>query len=238
MKLIWAIFKKEFKSYFFSPVAYIYTSIFTLFTGWLFFRGFFLFGQATMHEFFSILPWIFLLFIPAVTMRAWSEEKKMDTIEILFTLPINNYQIILGKYLASLLLVIITILLTLPLYFVVALLGNPDHGVILCGYLGAILLSAAYLSIGFFVSCITENQIIAFILGVAISFVLFILGEDIVLYSLPYHLAAIFHYMGLGAHFESIARGVVDSRDIIYYLSVIFFFLYLNLQTLERRRWG
>lgn len=237
MSILWAIYKKEFKSYFSGPIAYIYTSIFTLFTGWLFFRSFFLLGQATMRDFFSILPWIFLLFIPAVTMRVWSEEKKMDTIEILFTLPVKDHQIILGKYFASLTMVAITILLTTPLYFVVSLLGDPDHGIIISGYIGTLLLSAAYIAIGMFVSSITENQIIAFILGVAITFILYIMGEDIVLYSLPYHFSAVFHFIGLGAHFESIARGVIDSRDVIYYASIIFFFLYLNLQILEKRRW-
>ncbi|HAR61869.1 MAG: ABC transporter [Candidatus Margulisiibacteriota bacterium] len=237
MKIIWIIFKKEFTSYFTSPIAYIYISIFTLFTGWFFFRGFFLYGQATMREFFSLLPWIFLFFIPAVTMRTWSEEKKMDTIEILLTLPVKDYQVIMGKYFASLLLVTIAIFLTLPLYLVVSLLGSPDHGVIVCGYLGSVLLGAAYLSIGSFVSSLSENQIVAFILGVTLSFILFILGENIVLYSLPYSVSTVLHYLGLGSHFESISRGVLDSRDIVYYISIIFFFIYLNMQSLEKRKW-
>ena len=237
MSNIYAIFKKEFKSYFSSSIAYIFITAFLVFSGWLFFRGFFLIGQTNMRPFFSILPWEFLFFIPAVTMRLWAEEKKLGTIELLMTLPLKDYEIVLGKFFAAFLFLTITILLTITLPFTLFYLGQPDLGPIIGGYIGALFMGAAYLSIGLFISCLTENQIIAFIVSVFACFTLFIIGEPIVITALPGWLAEIFSFLGLGAHFKSIGRGVLDSRDIIYYLSVITFFLFLNTRFIESRKW-
>lgn len=237
MQNINAIFKKEFRSYFNSPIAYIFITFFLAISSWLFFRGFFISGQAEMRVFFGFMPWIFLFFIPAVTMKLWAEEKKLGTAEILMTLPIRDYEVVLGKFLASFGLLAVTALFSLGLPFSVIYLGDPDGGTIVCGYLGLILMGGAYLAIGLFASTLTENQIIAFILGISACFVLLIIGEDIVLFSTPDWLFPIFSYLGLSAHYSSILRGVIDSRDIIYYLSITGFFLYLSTLSVESRKW-
>lgn len=190
-----------------------------------------------MRVFFVYMPWIFLFFVPAVTMKLWAEEKKIGTIEILMTLPIRDYEVVLGKFFASFALLIVTVLLSLVIPFSVMYLGDPDGGIIITGYIGLLLMGAAYLSIGLCASTLTENQIIAFILGIFACFVLLIIGEDIVLFNAPDWLFPIFSYLGLGAHYSSILRGVLDSRDIIYYLSVIGFFLYLSTLAVESRKW-
>lgn len=231
------IFKKEFKSYFNSPIAYVYITVFLGVANWFFFRGFFFVNQADMRNFFGLMPWIFLFFIPAVTMKLWAEEKKLGTDEILMTLPINDYEVVFGKFLASLALLASIIGFSLILPIIVFYLGDPDGGTIVCGYLGLLLMGAAYLSIGLFTSTLTENQIVAFILGILISFAMLIIGNDIVLFSAPSWLVPTLRYLGLGSHFASIARGVIDSRDIIYYLSVIGFFTYLSIHSIESQKW-
>jgi ABC-2 type transport system permease protein len=237
MRNIYFIFKKEFKSYFNSPIAYIYITVFLVLSSWLFFHGFFIINQATMREFFQVLPWLFLFFIPAVTMRLWAEERRGGTIEILMTLPIRDYEVVMGKYLASLSLVILTLFLSFPFPLTVSILGEPDFGPIVCGYLGAALMGGAYLAIGVFISSLTRNQIVAFIIGVTFCFALLIIGEDFVLFTIPSKLVPLFRYLGLGTHYQSIGRGVIDSRDLLYYFSVIFFFLYLNLRSVQSMRW-
>jgi ABC-2 type transport system permease protein len=191
-----------------------------------------------MRGYFTLLPWIFLFFIPAVTMRLWAEEKKLGTIEVLMTLPVNDYEVIIGKYLAAYLFLALTILLSISLPITLVILGGTDLGPIIGGYLGALLMGGAYLAIGLFASSLSENQIVAFILGIAFCFGLFIIGENFVLMAIPARFAALFSYLGLGTHFESIGRGVIDTRDIIYYLSVIGFFIFLNIRSLESRKWS
>jgi len=237
MRNILTIFQKEFKSYFNSPIAYIFIITFLLFSSWLFFRTFFLIGQAQLRALFGILPWLFLILAPAVTMRAWAEEKKLGTMEVLMTLPLKDYEAVMGKFLASFIFIIIAVILTLPLALTVYILGEPDTGTIIGSYLGACLMGGAYLAIGLFISSLTKNQIVAFIIGVVSCFALLIIGEDIVLMSTPSIIVPLFTYLGLGAHFESISRGVIDSRDLIYYFSVIGFFLFLNTLAIESRKW-
>jgi ABC-2 type transport system permease protein len=234
---MFTIFQKEFKSYFNSPIAYIFIITFLLFSSWLFFRTFFLIGQAHMRPLFGILPWLFLILAPAITMRAWAEEKKMGTMEVLMTLPLKDYEIVLGKFLASFIFLIIAVLLTLPLALTIYFLGKPDNGTIVGGYLGACLMGGAYLAIGLFISSLTQNQIVAFIVSIVVCFAFLIIGEDIVLMSAPAILSPVFTYLGLGAHFESISRGVIDSRDLLYYSSIIGFFLFLNTLAIESRKW-
>ena len=231
------IFQKEFKSYFNSPIAYIFIITFLLFSSWLFFRTFFLIGQAHMRPLFGILPWLFLILAPAITMRAWAEEKKMGTMEVLMTLPLKDYEIVLGKFLASFIFLITAVLLTFPLALTIYFLGEPDNGTIVGGYLGACLMGGAYLAIGLFISSLTQNQIVAFIVSIVVCFAFLIIGEDIVLMSAPAILSPVFTYLGLGAHFESISRGVIDSRDLLYYSSLIGFFLFLNTLAIESRKW-
>ena len=237
MKNMLTIFQKEFKSYFNSPIAYIFIITFLLFSSWLFFRTFFLIGQAHMRPLFGILPWLFLILAPAITMRSWAEEKKMGTMEVLMTLPLKDYEIVLGKFLASFIFLIIAVLLTFPLALTIYFLGKPDNGTIVGGYLGACLMGGAYLAIGLFISSLTQNQIVAFIVSIVVCFAFLIIGEDIVLMSAPAILSPVFTYLGLGAHFESISRGVIDSRDLLYYSSVIGFFLFLNTLAIESRKW-
>ena len=237
MRNILTIFQKEFKSYFNSPIAYIFIITFILFSSWLFFRTFFLIGQAHLRPLFSIFPWLFLILAPSITMRAWAEEKKMGTIEVLMTLPLKDYEVVVGKFLASFFFMLTTVVLTFPLAITVYSLGNPDTGSIIGGYIGAILMGGAYLAIGLFCSSLTKNQIVAFIISTVSCFILLIIGEDIVLMSAPDTVAPLFSYLGLGTHFESISRGVIDSRDLIYYFSTIGFFLFLNTLALESRKW-
>jgi ABC-2 type transport system permease protein len=237
MKTILTIFWKEFRGYFNSPIAYIFIISFLVFTSWLFFKGFFLMNQSSLRSFFSILPWVFLFLAPAVTMRSWAEEKKLGTIELLMTLPVKDYEVVLGKFLASFIFLIVTLLCSIPLPLTVMLVGNPDVGPIWGGYLGAFLMGGAYLAIGCFASSLTENQIVAFIIAIFLSFALLIIGENLVIMNLPAALVPVFTFLGLGAHFESIGRGVIDSRDIIYYISIIGFFLFLNGLSVESRKW-
>lgn len=237
MNHIKAIIIKELKNYFNSPLAYIFISIFLVIGSWLFFTNFFLQNQANLRVYFAFLPWIFLFLIPAITMRLWAEEKKLNTTEILFTWPIKDYQAVLGKFLASLIFLAITLTASISIPITISFLGELDWGIVIASYLGALFLGAAFLAIGLFVSSLTDNQIIAFIIAIAISFLAFIVGENLVLYVVPDALVSLFQFLGLGAHFNSISRGVLDSRDIIYYLSIIGFFLYLNIRQIENRKW-
>jgi ABC-2 type transport system permease protein len=238
MRTIAALTGKEFRSYFHSPIAYIYLVVFIAFTSWFFFRGFFVMNAASMRGFFSLMPWTFLFLIPAVTMRLWAEEQKLGTMEVLMTWPVREHEAVLGKFFAGLGLLLVSLLLPLPLTATVFLVGGPDPGPVLTGYLGLVFMGGAYLAIGLFASSLTENQIVAFIFGVIMTFALFIVGEDFIIVASPGWLAPILSFLGLGAHFSSIGRGVIDSRDVIYYLSVIFFFLYLNVRRIESRKWN
>ncbi len=237
MTVIRAILKKEFKSYFVSPVAYVLITIFLILSNWLFFNTYFLDAQASMRIFIARLPWIFLFFVPAITMRVWAEEKKMGTMELLMTLPVKDYEVVIGKFLASFLFLVVCLALTLSVPLTIAYTGDPDWGPIIGGYLGTLLMGTAYLSIGLFISAMTENQIVAFILSLIVLFLFFIIGENFVLYSIPEGLVPLFEYLGFGSHFMSITRGVIDSRDLLYYCSFIFFFLLLNVKAIESRKW-
>ncbi len=237
MDNVLAIFKKEFKSFFISPIAYVFITVYLVVTNFLFFQGFFIINQADMRGYFGLLPWIFLFFVPAITMRSWAEEKKVRTLELLQTWPVSDVEVVTGKFLASFLFLSIAILLSITIPITIFMLGSPDPGPIIGGYLGTLLMGAAYLSIGLWISSHTENQIVAFILGVVATFILFIIGNQFVTLVAPPALVPMLNYLGLGNHFESIERGVVDSRDIIYYLSVIGFFLFLNVQQLGSRKW-
>jgi ABC-2 type transport system permease protein len=230
------IFKREFASYFNSPIAFIYLTVFLALSSWLFLKGFFLIGEASMRTYFGLVPWVFLFFVPAITMRLWAEERKVGTMELLMTLPVTDTEAVLGKFLASLVFLLLSLALSFVVPIVVAALGDPDPGQIIGGYLGSVLIGAAFLAIGLFISSLTENQIVAFILSVVGIFGLFILGEDFVLFGVPDRLVPVFSFLGLAGHYDSVSRGVVDSRDIIYYLSVIGFFLYLNVKSIEARK--
>jgi ABC-2 type transport system permease protein len=227
--------KKELKGYFDSPVAYIVITIFLLISSWFFFSDLFLINQASLRNLFGIIPFIFMFFVPAVTMRLISEEKKSGTIEILLTLPVKDHQIILGKFLAGMILISVAVILTLVYAFTLSRIGNLDSGSVVSGYLGLFLLGATYLAIGIFTSSLTQNQIIAFITSFLIIFVLYML--DKVLIFVPNFLASLLEYLSVDYHFSNISRGVIDSRDVIYYLSIICFFLFLSVRALSSRKW-
>ena len=209
--------------------------IFLLISGWFFTNGLFLINQADPQSLFGIIPLIFLFFVPAITMRLISEEKKSGTIEVLVTLPLRDEEIILGKFLASLILLSVAIFLTLVHVLTLAGLGDVDWGSVVGGYLGLILIGAAYLSIGIFTSSLTQNQIVAFITSFVIIFIFFML--DKILFFVPNFLASFLEYLSVDYHFSNIARGVIDTRDLIYYFSLIGFFLFLAVRTLESRKW-
>ena len=240
MKNIWTIFKREFRAYFNMPIAYIFITFFLVILNTMFMIRFFLTNEASMRGYFGMLPLFFLFFVPAVTMRLWSEERKVGTYEILFTLPMKTSQVVLGKFLAGYVFLTITILLTCTIPITIAALSNPDWGPIIGAYLGAILLGGVYLSVGAFASSITENQIVAFIIGVSLSFILLIVGfPSITMFvssSLP-GLAGFLGYIGVTTHFENISKGILDSKDIVYYFSMMFFFLLLNNYQLESKKY-
>ncbi len=237
LKHINTIMDKELKGYFNSPLAYIFITVFLVFTSWLFFRGFFLNNMATMRPYFTILPWVFLFLIPSITMRAWSEEQKLGTMETLLTAPVTEWEAVLGKFLASFLFLIITMLLSSVIAIILFFAGQPELGTIVGGYFGSILLGGAYLAIGLWISSLTNNQIIAFIFSAFVIFVLFIISQPIMLQTTPTFISNILKYAGMGSHFQSILRGVFDSRDIVYYITLIFTFLYLNVSSLNSRKW-
>lgn len=235
MNSIFIIAKREFKAYFLSPIAYVYLITFLVVVNWIFFRSFFLIGQTDLRPLFGMMPWIFLFFAPAVAMGKWAEERKLGTAELLLTLPVKDYQVVIAKFLAGLALIACAVLLVLPTAVTVSMVGNLDWGPVIGGMVGAVLLGGAYLAIGLFFSAFTENQIIAFILGLVGCFVLFIVGSHLITGGAGGITAHILQYVALGGHFDSIARGVIDSRDVIYYLSVMVFFLYLNLKVVQTR---
>ena len=236
IKQIHILVKKELMHYFNSPIAYIFIGVFLIINNWLFFSSFFLIGQVGMRSFFGLLPWIFLFLAPAITMRLWSEEKKTGTIEFLLTLPVTYWQVCIAKFLSGLIFLIIALTCSLSVPVSLNYLGNPDYGQIIGGYVGAILLGGAYISLGLFISSMTKNQIIAFVISVLSCFILLIVGNDFIIAKAPNFIASILEYIGLGNHFDSIARGVFDTKDIVYYLSFIFFFLWLNVKKLEVSR--
>lgn len=229
------IFKKEFKSYFNSPIAYIVIIAFLLICGWFFTSRVFLVNQAEVRGFFEMTPLIFIFFAPAITMRLVAEEKKSGTMELLTTFPLKDRDILLGKYLAAVALLSIAALLTFPYPLSVSMLGNLDTGQTFAGYIGVILVGAAFLSIGLFTSTITSNQIVAFIVSFSICFILFMLGK--ILFFVPDYLVSLAEFMSIDYHFENIARGVLDSRDIFYYLSVILSFFILAEHFFKSRKW-
>ena len=237
IKTVYALFKKELLTYFNSPIAYIFIGVFLVVGNWLFFKWFFLIGQASMRNYFSLLPWIFLFMAPALTMRLWAEEKRSGTIEFLLTLPITNWQVVLAKFFGALVFLFLALLMTFTLPITVMTLGHADFGPILGSYLGSLLLGGSYLALGLFISSLTKNQIIAFILGVMACFGFFMVGADFVLAGAPMSLAPFMKFIGLGSHFSSIAKGVIDSKDVIYYISFMFIFLWINVRVIENRAW-
>jgi len=233
MKNTLNIFRKELKGYFISPIAYIVISIFLILTGWFFFSTFFLYGQAEMRGFFSLLPIIFSFIIPAITMRLFSEEFNTGSYELLLTLPVSSMNIILGKFLAASAFASIMLIPTLFYSLFISFLGDLDWGPVIGGYVGAVLLGAAFSAIGLFASSITRNQIIAFIIGMSLCFLLTLV--DKILFFLPESALSVFQFLGADFHFKNISKGVIDSRDLLYFLSVCFVMLYSTNMVIQEK---
>ena len=239
MSSILIVAEKEFRSYFRTPVASIFLFFFLILTGLDFFfvPDYFSRGLADVRPLFSRLPWLFLFFAPAVSMKMWAEERKVGTIETLLTMPMRDGQIVLGKFLASFGLLIVALLLTFPIPLLVALTAAEpvDSGAILGSYIGAVLLGGTYIAISLFASSLTRSQIVAFILGISLCLFFLLIGVPDVANAFPRGLGETLRLLGVGSHFENVARGVLDSRDLLYYLSMICFFLLLNVVAVRRR---
>jgi ABC-2 type transport system permease protein len=234
MQQVLTIFHKEFKDYFVSPIAYIVISIFLLVTGWFFFMNFFLYDQANLRNFFTLLPLTFSFVVPAITMRLFSEELSVGSYETLLTLPVTNRDIILGKFLAAQAFVAAMLVPTLAYPLCISFLGDLDWGPVIGGYLGALLLGGGFCAIGLFASSLTRNQIIAFIIGMVICFALTLV--DRMLFFIPRGILSAVSYIGAGYHFKNIAKGIVDMRDIVYFLSVIFIGLYSTGLVMQEKK--
>lgn len=224
MRQVVHIFRKEFSAYFVSPIAYIVIAIFLLVTGWFFFATFFIYNQANLRTFYALLPIMFAFVIPAVTMRLISEEINVGSDEILLTLPVTFREVILGKFLASVALVVAMLIPTVAYPLTVSFIGQLDWGPVVGGYVGAVLLGAAFSAVGLFASALTRNQIIAFIIGLAVCFTLTLI--DKMLFFLPRSLLGVLAYLGADFHFQNIAKGIIDSRDILYFISICFVGMY------------
>ena len=238
MGRILPIYKKEMIHYFKSPIAAITISVFLLISGWFFVSSLFGTKLADMRYFLSNIETIILIFFTAaISMRLIAEEKSRGSLELLVTLPVRDIDILLGKFLSALTLLAIAIVLTIPYVITIASLGNIDGGQTFLSYLGFFLIGASYLSIGILFSSITKNQIVAFMLSMLVMLVLWLIGFDFVLLYIPGPLRGFFQFISVQYHFESFAKGVLNSRDVIYFLSLIAFSIVLSTRTLVSRKW-
>ncbi|MBI2993247.1 MAG: ABC transporter permease subunit [Gammaproteobacteria bacterium] len=244
MKNVLAILKRELHGYFSTPVAYVFIVIFLFVTGlFTFYIGaFYERGQADLEPFFRFHPWLYLFLIPAIAMRLWSEERKTGTIELLMTLPISIWEAVLGKFLAAWCFSAIALVLTFPMWITVNYLGDPDNTVIVSGYIGSILLSGGFLAIGSCISAFTRSQVIAFVVSVVICFLFILSGFPLVLDFFqgwaPQALIDAVASLSFLTHFNSIQKGVIDLRDVVYYAALIAFWLYANVVIVETRKAG
>lgn len=240
MKQIWIITKRELQAYFDSLMAYILLVLFLGFSGfftWIYGSDIFYIKQATLLPFFSIAYWTLFFFIPALTMRLLSEENRMGTLELLLTKPVSNWQVIFGKFLASLLLIVIALLLTLPYVITVSSIGNLDFGQSISGYLALVLFSGMYISIGLFTSSFTNNQIVSYLSALFIG-VFFQIIFSMLASNMPGITGHMLDYLSISRHFQSMIRGVIDTRDLIYFLGITFIGLVLTETMLIKKRYA
>lgn len=239
MSAVRALFKREFQSYFATPVAYVFIVIFLVLMGTFTFQlgGFYEQGQADLRAFFSFHPWLYLFLIPSIAMRLWAEERKTGSIEMLLTLPITPWQAVLGKYLAAWAFTAIALALTFPVWFTVNYLGDPDNGVILAAYIGSLLMAGGFLAIGACLSAFTRNQVIAFVLSVVVCFGFLLSGFPFVLNLFSGWAPQVFidgiASLSFLTHFSNISRGVIDIRDLVYFGLLIGTFLTANTIVLQ-----
>lgn len=237
-----AIFKREMSGYFDSPIAYVFIAIFLLIIGFFTFyiSRFFEMGQADLRAFFEWHPWVYMFLVPAAAMRLWSEERRMGTIELMLTFPVTVTEVILGKFLAAWAFIGISLFLTFPMIFTVLYLGSPDMGAILCGYVGSFLMAGAFLSVGVMTSALTRSQVISFIVAMVICLFFILAGYppvmDILSGWAPQWLLKIVSSLSFLSHFLSMQRGIIDFRDVLYFVSVISFMLFANAMIVQNRR--
>lgn len=236
------IFRRELTSYFATPIAYVFIVIFLFLSGiFTFYLGdFFDRGQADLLPFFNFHPWLYLFLIPALSMRLWAEERKNGSIELLLTLPVTMTQAVLGKFLAAWAFTAIALLLTFPIWITVNYLGNPDNSVIFAGYIGSLLMAGGFLAIGACISAITKNQVIAFVITAVVCLAFILSGFPMVLDFFrgwaPSVLVETISSFSFLTHFDAISKGVIDIRDIIYFLSLIVFWLFANVILIELKK--
>lgn len=239
MSNVGTIIKKEVRSYLNSPIAFISALFFLLVCSiWFFFvQQFLAMNTASMRGYFSIVPVVFTVLIPALTMRMWAEEKKLKTDEILLTLPMKDWQIVVGKYLSVLILITGVLALTIPIPLTLSALGDFETGAIIGEYCGSVLLASTGIAIGLFISSISRNQISAFISSVVVLVFLTLVGNAAVLMQLPQWLSETINFISLDYHFESFRKGLIDTRDLAYFVLLTVFFLFLNVKVLVFRKW-
>lgn len=233
-----SVFRKEMRSYFVSPIPYVLCAIFTAFMGWWFFesRGFWeISRRASLEVFFTIVPWVLLFLVPGITMRLWSEEARGGTLEMLLTAPVRSWQLVGGKFLSAWALLALCLLATLPVAITISSLGDLDWGPVVGGYLGTLLLGAALLALGLWVSALTTHQIVAYLLTavaiLALILLQFVAGQT------GGGLGSVLERLSVATRFEALGRGVIDVRDVLYFVTFTLFFLYLNAQAVENRRY-
>ena len=241
MRNVFIIAGRELAGYFATPVACVFIIIFLVLQGALTFNlgGFFDRGQADLSPFFTFIPWVFLLLVPAITMRLWAEERRLGTIELLLTLPITQTQPVLGKFLAAWVFCAIALVLTFPFVITVNILGHPDNGVIASGYVGSLLVAGAFLSVGAAMSALTKNQVIAFVLAVAVCFVFAVASYPVVTDFLSRNtpiLGEIARRIAVIDRFQAFTRGLISLRDVIFFVTFIGFWLFLNAVIVEQRK--
>mgnify|MGYP001197577280 CR=1 FL=1 len=236
MRNIKAILKKELNYFFNSPMAYIFLITFCLINGYFFSKLFFLNNQSNLRVLFNNISLVYLFFIPAITMGLIAREKSTGTIEIISTLPIHDWEFIIGKYLSTLVLIFVALLFTCVHFFTLLYFGtNIDLGAIFCGYIGLFLVGAFYAAIGLFASSLTDNQVIGFIVAISIVIFFFLMGQLLIL--VPSYISPLIQYLSVDYHFSNISRGVIDTRNLIYFGSMITTFLLFSIRVLEMRRW-
>ena len=242
MSNAWIIFKRELSGYFGTPIAYVFLAIFVFLGGiFTFYIGsFFDRGQADLQSFFQFHPWLYMFLIPALAMRLWAEERRAGTIELLFTLPVTMVEAVLGKFFAAWVFTAIALALTFPLWITVNYLGDPDNGVILASYLGSLLMAGAFLAIGSCISALTRNQVIAFVVSgvVCLGFILsgFPLVLEFVSAFAPAIIVDAVRSFSFLTHFQAISKGVVQAGDVVYFTSLIVFWLFVNAVTIQWRK--
>ena len=233
MNQCYNIFKKEFKAYFVSPIAYIVIAVFLLVTGWFFFSTFFIYDQADMRNFYTLLPLVFSFIVPAITMRLFSEELSVGSYEILLTMPVTFLDVVLGKFMAAVAFIGAMLIPTLSYPIFISFIGRLDWGPVIGGYVGALLLGATFSAVGLFSSSLTKNQIISFIIATAICFALTLVER--MLFFVPADVVQYVEYLGANYHFQNIAKGIIDSRDILYFISMSFIGLYGTNLVIQRK---